>query len=59
MQLKGGPMIMARKNREKARQNQLPVAKSEDVEYSEELADAEDIEAGQRAEAADQRQEGK
>ncbi|BBI34753.1 YfhD family protein [Cohnella abietis] len=33
----------------------LPVASAEDVEFAEELADEEDKEAQQRAEAADQR----
>ena len=35
----------------------LPVAKNEDVEYSRELADADDLEAVERMEAADRRQE--
>ncbi|WP_245948281.1 YfhD family protein [Paenibacillus sambharensis] len=35
----------------------LPVAKAEDVEYSEELADMNDREARARAEAADRRAE--
>ncbi|WP_248926738.1 YfhD family protein [Paenibacillus hamazuiensis] len=38
--------------------NRLPIAKNEDVEYSAELADAEDKEARQRADQADARQEG-
>jgi len=38
--------------------NQLPVAKSEDVEFSEELADRDDREARNRAEAADRRAAG-
>ncbi|MBP1156355.1 MULTISPECIES: YfhD family protein [unclassified Paenibacillus] len=38
-------------------QNELPIAKNEDVEFSSELADAEDMEANRRAEAADSRQE--
>lgn len=37
--------------------NELPIAKNEDVEYSAELADADDLEAQQRAEAADCRAE--
>lgn len=36
---------------------QLPVAKNEDVEFSEELADEADREAARRAAAADQRNE--
>lgn len=35
----------------------LPIAKNEDVEYSEELADADDRAAQHRAEEAEQRQE--
>ncbi|WNR46362.1 YfhD family protein [Paenibacillus roseipurpureus] len=35
----------------------LPVAKQEDVEFSSEVADRDDFEAAERAEAADQRQE--
>ncbi|MFC4599329.1 YfhD family protein [Cohnella hongkongensis] len=35
--------------------NRLPVERSEDVEYSEELADRDDQEALERAEAADRR----
>ncbi|PYI51841.1 YfhD family protein [Paenibacillus flagellatus] len=38
-------------------EQQLPVGKNEDVEYSEMLADAADREAAERAEAADNRQE--
>ncbi|UUZ85481.1 YfhD family protein [Paenibacillus sp. P26] len=34
----------------------LPTAKNEDVEYSSELADADDLEAVERAEQADARQ---
>ncbi len=36
----------------------LPVAREEDVEYSEELADRDDREAVERAEAADRRAAG-
>jgi len=35
----------------------LPIGKAEDVEFSEELADADDREASARAEAADRRAE--
>ncbi|WP_199624721.1 YfhD family protein [Paenibacillus alkalitolerans] len=35
----------------------LPIAKNEDVEFSRDLADADDLEAAERAEAADRRQE--
>jgi len=37
------------------RKGKLPVAVGEDVEYSEELADADDREAAERAKAADER----
>jgi hypothetical protein len=36
---------------------QLPIAKGEDVEFAEELADSDDKEAQERANAADYRQE--
>lgn len=35
----------------------LPIGKNEDVEYQASLADADDIEAQKRADAADNRQE--
>ncbi|SEF48644.1 YfhD family protein [Paenibacillus sp. UNC499MF] len=35
----------------------IPIGKNEDVEFSSEAADAEDLEALQRANAADSRQE--
>lgn len=38
-------------------QGKLPVAKNEDVEFSAEVADRDDFEAAERAEAADHRQE--
>lgn len=37
------------------KQEQLPIASAEDVEFSEELADRDDKEAQERAEAADRR----
>ncbi|MGG1520190.1 YfhD family protein [Paenibacillus oryzisoli] len=37
--------------------NKLPVAKNEDVEFSAEVADADDFEAAERAQEADFRQE--
>lgn len=37
--------------------SKLPITKGEDVEFSKEAADAEDLEAVQRAEKADHRQE--
>jgi len=43
-------------NREE-RKHDLPVAKNEDVEFSRELADEDDLEALERMEAADRRQE--
>lgn len=42
---------------ESCRETELPVAKNEDVEFAAELADEDDLEAQQRAEAADDRQE--
>lgn len=39
------------------RQKNLPIAKNEDVEFSRELADEDDMEALERMEAADSRQE--
>ncbi len=36
---------------------QVPVEKNEDIEFSRELADQEDMEAVARAESADERQE--
>jgi hypothetical protein len=38
------------------RQKNLPIASSEDVEFSSEAADSEDLEANQRAAAANNRQ---
>lgn len=38
-------------------QNKLPVSKNEDVEFAAEVADADDFEAAERAQAADYRQE--
>lgn len=38
-------------------EQQLPIAKNEDVEFSAELADEDDVEAQERANAADYRQE--
>lgn len=47
-------MDTTKKNRQ---ENELPTAKNEDVEFSEELADQADREANARAQAADRRQE--
>nr|WP_090815937.1 YfhD family protein [Paenibacillus sp. yr247] len=38
-------------------QRQLPVVKNEDVEFAAEIADENDFEAAERAQAADYRQE--
>ncbi|TLS35720.1 YfhD family protein [Pseudalkalibacillus caeni] len=48
-----------RKKQNMYERNNTPIrsAHNEDVEYSQEMADADDVEAKQRAEAADQRQE--
>lgn len=48
---------MANNEMNRKASNQLPVAKNEDVEFSEALADADDREAVERAEAADSRQQ--
>ncbi|WP_426447841.1 YfhD family protein [Paenibacillus sp. S-38] len=47
---------MSRGNQERSN-HQLPIAKNEDVEFSSELADANDLEAQERADLADARQE--
>lgn len=44
-------------NKRQSETSGLPVAKNEDVEFSAERADADDVEAVERAEAADYRQE--
>ena len=44
-------------DRLKQMKKQLPIAKNEDVEFSREMADEDDVEANNRAKAADQRQE--
>lgn len=38
-------------------EKQLPVGKNEDVEFSQDIADDNDVEAQERAKAADNRQE--
>lgn len=45
------------KDKHQGENKSLPVARSEDVEFSMEQADAEDLEALERMEAADKRQE--
>lgn len=42
---------------EKQNFGDLPIGKNEDVEFSEELADEDDLEAVKRAEAADNREQ--
>lgn len=42
-------------NNENAENNNVPVTENEDVEFNEELADAEDLEAQQRSNEANQR----
>lgn len=49
---------MNKDNATEEMKGRLPVAKSQDVEFSMEEADAEDLEAIERAEAADKRQRG-
>ncbi|WP_328699937.1 YfhD family protein [Chengkuizengella marina] len=41
---------------QKKPEKRLPIAKNEDVEFSESLADEDDLEAQKRAKEADQRQ---
>ncbi|MDD9268697.1 YfhD family protein [Paenibacillus sp. GCM10023248] len=43
--------------RSQENQGKLPIAKNEDVEFSAEVADRDDFEAAERANAADHRQE--
>ncbi|MBE3553829.1 MAG: YfhD family protein [Thermicanus sp.] len=42
---------------EKNKKEKMPLGKREDVEFSHEEADAEDLEAAERAKKADERQE--
>lgn len=42
---------------DRQRKDNLPIAKGEDVEFSSEVADEDDMEAVQRAESAEQRQQ--
>lgn len=51
----GGSKMSQKHNQEE--QNKLPVSKNEDVEFAAEVADADDFEAAERAQAADYRQE--
>ncbi len=46
-----------KKNTNQGQRGKLPIGKAEDVEFSEEMADAADKEAQARAAAADQRAE--
>ncbi|MCS7458506.1 YfhD family protein [Paenibacillus doosanensis] len=48
---------MPQSNEDYKQNQKLPIAKNEDVEYDAEFADEEDMEAGQRAEQADARQQ--
>jgi hypothetical protein len=48
---------MKQTNQNHKNNNKLPVGKKEDVEFSRELADNEDLEALKRMEAADRRQQ--
>jgi hypothetical protein len=45
------------KSRNQSQKENLPVAVNEDVEFSEEKADSQDVQAQARANAADQRQQ--
>jgi hypothetical protein len=58
-QQEGGiPMTEYVKAEEYSQQTNLPVDSEEDIEFSEELADEDDQEAQERAEAADERTTG-
>lgn len=48
---------MKQRNRQEAGSNKQPAGKNEDVEFSEVLADLDDLEAVERAKAADSRQQ--
>lgn len=48
---------MAERWKKAFQKNRLPIAKNEDVEFSAELADSDDLEAEERAALADARQE--
>ncbi|WP_081824065.1 YfhD family protein [Paenibacillus sp. UNC451MF] len=48
---------MPKKQQSNQQNQKLPVAKNEDVEYNAEFADEEDLEALERAEQADSRQQ--
>jgi hypothetical protein len=50
-------MVAEQQNLQKPQRQELPIAKNEDVEYSSKLADEDDVEAVERAEAADTRQQ--
>ncbi len=54
--LKGG-WTMAERWKKAFQKNRLPIAKNEDIEFSAELADSDDLEAEERAALADARQE--
>lgn len=54
--ISGGEPAM-KNNNERDDRRKLPVGKNEDVEFSRELADQEDMEALERMEAADRRQQ--
>jgi hypothetical protein len=49
--------MMMKETNERSRKRQLPIGKNEDVDYDAEFADEDDVEAVERAHAADARQE--
>lgn len=50
-------MIRLENHQNESKKKKLPINKLEDVEFSSELADQDDIEAQKRAQQADRRQE--
>jgi hypothetical protein len=48
---------MRENNKQQVKSGELPVVKNEDVEFAAEVADEDDFEAAERAEAAAHRQE--
>ncbi|NOU85236.1 YfhD family protein [Paenibacillus sp. LMG 31460] len=48
---------MSENNKQQVKNGELPVVKNEDVEFAAEVADEDDFEAAERAQAADYRQE--
>jgi hypothetical protein len=49
--------MAGQQDQQKPQRKKLPIGKNEDVHYSSEMADEDDVEAVQRAESADARQQ--